>query len=237
MTESEFIQEALHLREKIYGLRVSLDRMRKALEFLSGKLQNKNDYEAQAIYNRYWHQYSSDFRVFGNLSQNEIYQLVKKRDTARNLCLKLIRIGEKLTYAVNRIRSWDRKIRIIFEAVNLCRRVQAERQKKAAVSDAREQIEEMRREKNNMNMVFSLINGIAHGMHVPGISDFISIYTQIFKELGRFCDKIADYSLKIVEETEKTLGEKGGFMNAIRNRNSVFNLRQEELNRLKKNKD
>ena len=65
MTESEFIQQALHLKEKTYGLRVSLDRMRRALEFLSGKLQNKNDYEAQSIYNRYWHQYSSDFHVFG----------------------------------------------------------------------------------------------------------------------------------------------------------------------------
>ena len=233
MTESEFIQQALHLKEKTYGLRVSLDRMRRALEFLSGKLQNKNDYEAQAIYNRYWHQYSSDFHVFGNLSQNEIYQLVKKRDTARNLCLKLIQIGEKLTYVANQIGKWDRKIRIIFEAVNLCRNVQDEHRKKTAVSDARQQIEEMRREKNNMNMVFSLINGIAHGMHVPRVSDFISIYTQIFRELGRFCDKVADYSLKIVEETEKTLGEKGGWMNAMNEQNSYLSLRRKYLNRRK----
>ena len=41
MNESEFIQEALHLKEKTYGLQVSLDRMRKALEFLSSKLQKK----------------------------------------------------------------------------------------------------------------------------------------------------------------------------------------------------
>ena len=70
-----------------------------------------------------------------------------------------------------------------------------------------------------MNMVFSLINGIAHGMHVPGVSDFISIYTQIFRELGSFCDKIADYSLKIVEETEKTLGGNSNFIRMQNNAN------------------
>ena len=71
-----------------------------------------------------------------------------------------------------------------------------------------------------MNMIFNLINGIAHGLHVPGISDFISIYTQIFRELDRLCDKIADYSLKIVEETEKTLGENSGFIRMQNNANS-----------------
>ena len=71
-----------------------------------------------------------------------------------------------------------------------------------------------------MVRVFNMVNSIARGMHVPGISDFISVYTQIFNELGKFCDKIADYSLKIVDETEKSLGPKSGWSQALQNTNS-----------------
>ena len=225
MTESQFIQEALHLKEKTYGLEVSLDRMRKALEFLSSKLQNKNDDEAWRIYKQYWFQYRNDFHVFKNLSQIEIYQLVKKRDTARNLCIDLMKICGKLAELVNLISKWDGKIRSFFQAMDLCKRVQAESQKKSAVTDARRQIEEMRKGKNDMTRVFNGVDAIARGMHVRGISDFISVYTQIFNELGKFCDKIADYSLKIVDETEKSLGAKSGLMKSLNEPNSAINLR------------
>ena len=237
MTESQFIQEALHLKEKTYGLQVSLDRMRKALEFLSSKLQNKNDDEAWRIYNRYWFQYRNDFHVFKNLSQNEIYQLVKNRSTARNLCIDLMKIGGKLAELINLIAKWDRKIRIIFQALDLCKRVQGESQKKSVVTDARRQIEEIREGKNDMTRVFNMVNAIARGMHVPGISDFISVYTQIFNELGKFCDKIADYSLKIVDETEKSLGPKSGWSQVFRDKNSLRNLTIEELYKLNNHRD
>ena len=39
---------------------------------------------------------------------------------------------------------------------------------------------------------------------------------------GKFCDKIADYSLKIVDETEKSLGPKSGWSQAFNNPNSVY---------------
>ena len=107
--------------------------------------------------------------------------------------------------------------------MDLCKRVQDENQKKSAVTDARRQIEEMREGKNDMTRVFNMVNAIARGMRVPGISDFISVYTQIFNELGKFCDKIADYSLKIVEETEKSLGRKSGWSLVFNDPDSVFN--------------
>ena len=37
---------------------------------------------------------------------------------------------------------------------------------------------------------------------------------------GKFCDKIADYALKIVEETENALGPKSGWSQALQNTNS-----------------
>jgi len=232
MTESQFIQEALHLKEKTYGLQVSLDRMRKALEFLSSKLQNKNDDEAWRIYKQYWFQYRNDFHVYKNFSQIEIYQLVKNRDTARNFCIGLMKICGKLAELINLISKWDRKIRIIFQALDLCKKVQAESQKKSAVTDARRQIEEMREGKNNMTRVFNAVDAIARGMHVRGISDFISVYTQIFDELGKFCDRIADYSLKIVDETEKSLGAKSGLMKSLNKPNSLihYHLKMKNLN-------
>ena len=232
MTELQLIQEALHLKEKTYGLRVSLDHMRQALEFLSSKLQNKNDDEAWRIYNRYWFQYRNDFHVFKNLSQNEIYQLVKNRSTARNLCIDLMKICGKLAELINLIFKWDRKIRNIFQALDLCKRVRGESQKKSAVTDARRQIEEMREGKNDMTRVFNMVNAIARGIRVRGISDFISVYTQIFDELGKFCDKIADYSLKIVDETEKSLGPKSGLMRSLNEPNSLihYHLKMKNLN-------
>ena len=45
----------------------------------------------------------------------------------------------------------------------------------------------------------------------------------MFVQLGNLCDKIADYSLKIVDETENALGQNGLMMNAIRNKNSLLN--------------
>ena len=45
----------------------------------------------------------------------------------------------------------------------------------------------------------------------------------IFTELGKLCDKVAVYSLKIAEEAERTLGTNGGLMSALKNKNSWLN--------------
>ena len=60
-------------------------------------------------------------------------------------------------------------------------------------------------------------------MAVPFVSDYISMNACIFVELGNLCDKIADYAMMIAEETEKALGSKSGWVNAIRNKNSWLN--------------
>ena len=47
----------------------------------------------------------------------------------------------------------------------------------------------------------------------------------MFVQLGNLCDKIADYSLKIVDETENALGPKSGWMRSLNEPNSAINLR------------
>ena len=59
----------------------------------------------------------------------------------------------------------------------------------------------------------------------------------MFVQLGNLCDKIADYSLKIVDETENALGPKSGWSQVFRDKNSLRNLTIEELYKLNNHRD
>ena len=97
MTEFEFIQKSLNLENKIIGLKISMERLRKFFEYALRNLCNKNDAEAKKLFKSYWHQHNHEFRVFHNLSENEIYNLIKKRNTIANASIKLMEMGWKQT--------------------------------------------------------------------------------------------------------------------------------------------
>ena len=222
MTEFEFTQKSLNLENKIIGLKISMERLRKFFEYALRNLCNKNDAEAKKLFKSYWHQHNHEFRVFHNLSENEIYNLIKKRNTIANASIKLMEMGWKLTYLVNHIQIWRTQGKLVYDALELCRSVQDQKNRKAA-QDVQARIEEMKHAKDEMVRVFNLTRQLAVFMAVPFVSDYISMNACIFVELGNLCDKIADYAMRIVKETENALGPKSGWVQVFNEPDSVFN--------------
>ena len=222
MNESEFVEESLRLKNQLFGLKTSLEHLRKLFEFCSKELDRKNDAEAKKLFSRYWHQHNHELRVFHNLSENEIYNVIKKRSTINNAKIKLLQMGLKLTDLADKLNSWTLKGKMVYDAIRLCQSVQKE-SKRTAAQDVRSRIREMQQAKDEMVQVFALVKQLSVLMAVPFVSNYITMYAAIFSQLGNLCDKIAGYALKIADETEAVLGQNGSMMNAIRNKNSLLN--------------
>ena len=221
MNESEFVEESLRLKTQLFGLKTSLDNLRKLFEFCLLQFQNKNDAEAKKIFSRYWHQHNHELRVFHNLSENEIYDLVKKRNTINNAKIKLLQMGLKLTELASKLDTWVDQGKMVYGAIRLCQSVQNESRRTAA-QDVRSRIREMQQAKDEMVQVFDLVKQLSVFMGVPFVSSYITMYAAIFVQLGNLCDKIAGYALKIAAETEAVLGQNGLMMNALNNPHSVL---------------
>ena len=222
MNESEFVEESLRLKTQLVGLKTSLDHLRRLFEFCLLQFQNKNDSEARKIFNRYWHMHNQELRVFHNLSENEIYNLVKKRSTINNAKIKLLQMGLKLTDLAGKLDSWVDQGKIVYGAIRLCQSVQKE-SKRTSAQDVRSRILEMQQAKDEMVQVFELVKQLSVFMGVPFVSSYITMYAAIFSKLGNLCDKIAGYALRIVEETEAVLGQNGLINNMLQNKNSWWN--------------
>ena len=218
MNESEFVKESLRLKDQLFGLKTSLDHLRKLFEFSLKELQNKNDAEAKKLFSRYWHQHNHELRVFHNLSENEIYDLVKKRSTINNAKIKLLQMGLKLTELAGKLDSWVDQGKMVYQAIELCQSVRNESIRTAA-QDVRSRIREMQQAKDEMVQVFDLVKQLSVFMGVPFVSSYITMYAAIFVQLGNLCDKIAGYALKITEEAEKSFG---GFQSALNDPNSII---------------
>ena len=233
MNESEFVEESLRLKTQLVGLKTSLDHLRRLFEFCLLQFQNKNDAEAKKIFSRYWHMHNQELRVFHNLSENEIYNLVKKRSTINNAKIKLLQMGLKLTELADKLNSWTLKGKMVYDAIRLCQSVQKE-SKRTAAQDVRSRIREMQQAKDEMVRVFELVKQLAVFMAVPFVSSYITMYAAIFSQLGNLCDKIVGYAQRIVEETENALGQKSGLMRSLNEPNSLihFHLEMKNLNNL-----
>ena len=83
----------------------------------------------------------------------------------------------------------------------------------------------MQEAKADLQKVMNLMNQMVQTFNLPFVTQMVSMYTKIFEELCRFCDKVADYAKTIEREAEKTLGAKGEWNQALNNSNSYFNLR------------
>ena len=222
MNESEFVEESLRLKNQLFGLKTSLDNLRKLFEFCLLQFQNKNDAEAKKIFSRYWHQHNHELRVFHNLSENEIYNVIKKRSTINNAKIKLLQMGLKLTELASKLDTWVDQGKMVYGAIRLCQSVRKESRRTAA-QDVRSRIREMQQAKDEMVRVFDQVKQISVFMAVPFISTHITMYAAIFVQLGNLCDKIADYALKIAAETEAVLGQSGLMNNMLQNKNSWWN--------------
>ena len=236
MTDAEFINESLQLKEKIVGLKVTMERLRKFFEYAMRELCNKNYAEAEKLIRKYWHQHNLDFKVFHNLSENEIYNIIKSRSTVANAISKLLDMGWNLTHLIDQMQKWHDMGKIVFDGLELCQSVQNE-QKRNAAEDVRSRIQEMKQAKDDMVKVFNLVKQLSVIISVPFITKYISLYANIFVELGNLCDKVASYALRIVEETENALGPKSGWPQVFRDKNSLRNLTIEELYKLNNHRD
>ena len=222
MNESEFVEESLRLKTQLFGLKTSLEHLRKLFEFCSKELDRKNDAEAKKLFSRYWHQHNHELRVFHNLSENEIYNVIRKRTNVTNVLSKLCDMGAKLTELARKLNAWTNKGKMVYDAVKLCQSVQKESRRTAA-QDIRGRIREMQQSKDEMVRVFTLVRQLSIFMGVPFVSSYIAMYAAIFSKLGNLCDKIAGYALRIAEETEAVLGQNGLINNMLQNRNSWWN--------------
>ena len=152
MTDAQFINESLLLENKIIGLKVTMERLRKFFEYALRELCNKNYAEAEKLFRSYWHQHNLDFKVFHNLSENEIYNIIKRRSTVANAISKLLDMGWKLTHLVDQMQKWHDMGKIVFDGLELCRSVQNEQRRNVA-EDVRSRIQEMKQAKDDMDNI------------------------------------------------------------------------------------
>jgi len=127
-----------------------------------------------------------------------------------------------MTELADKLNSWTLKGKMVYQAIGLCQSVRNESRRTAA-PDVRSRIREMQQAKDEMVRVFELVKQISVFMAVPFVSNYITMHAAIFSKLGNLCDKIANYALRIAEETEAVLGQNGSMMNPIRNKNSLLN--------------
>ena len=228
MSEYKFVEESLQLEMNIYGARNRLLGLRVLLNMLNKKLENKNHDEALAIYRRYWHRYNHEFEVFKNLSPLEIYRVIKNRPTLRNFSLHLLKAGQNLTSAALKVRSWRYHIEIAANAYELFLKGGQQRHRQE-YDNAISRINEMQEAKENMQKVMKLMNDMVQTFNLPFVTQMVSMYTKIFEELCRFCDKVADYAKTIKREAENVLGAKGGMMSAVGKTKSSFSKTREAI--------
>jgi len=141
-----------------------------------------------------------------------------------------------LTELASKLDTWVDQGKMVYGAIRLCQSVQKESRRTAA-QDVRSRIREMQQAKDEMVQVFDLVKQISVFMAVPFVSTHITMYAAIFVQLGNLCDKIADYALRIVEETENALGPESGWSQVFRDKNSLRNLTVEELYKLNNHRD
>jgi len=220
MGEYKFVNEALQLERNIYGTRNQLLSLRVLLNDLVKELENKNDEEAYRIWKDYWHRHDPEFEVLKNLSRHEIYQVIKKRKTLRNFCLHLLKAGQNLTSAALKVQSWRRKIAVAAKAYELFIKG-GEQRHRQEYDNIISQINDMKEAKENLRLVMNLMNNTVQMFDLPFVTQMVSMYTKIFDELCKFCDKVADYAKTIEREAEKSLGAKSGW-DRVMNGNSVF---------------
>ena len=123
-----------------------------------------------------------------------------------------------MTELADKLNSWTLKGKMVYQAIGLCQSVRNESRRTAA-PDVRSRIREMQQAKDEMVRVFELVKQISVFMAVPFVSNYITMHAAIFSKLGNLCDKIADYALRIAEETEKSFG---GFQRALNDPNSII---------------
>ena len=83
--------------------------------------------------------------------------------------------------------------------------------------------------KANMQKMMNLMNTAVQRFKLPFVTQMVSMYTSIFNELCRFCDKVADYAKKLEREAEKALGSQSGWDQALNHPDAYMNLRGEYL--------
>ena len=126
-----------------------------------------------------------------------------------------------MTELAGKLDSWVDQGKMVYQAIGLCQSVRNESRRTAA-QDVRSRIREMQQAKDEMVQVFDLVKQLSVLMAVPFVSTHITMYAAIFVQLGNLCDKIANYALRIAEETEAVLGQNGLMMNALNNPHSVL---------------
>ena len=130
----------------------------------------------------------------------------------------LTALEEKSVEKTGKLDSWVDQGKMVYQAIRLCQSVQKE-SKRTAAQDVRSRIREMQQAKDEMVQVFEQVKQLSVFMSVPFVSNYITMYAAIFSKLGNLCDKIADYALRIAEETEKSFG---GFQSALNDSNSII---------------
>lgn len=83
--------------------------------------------------------------------------------------------------------------------------------------------------KANMQKMMNLMNTAIQRFKLPFVTQIVSMYTSIFNELCKFCDKVADYAKLLEREAEKALGPKSGWDQVFNNDNSLWNKRNQIL--------
>ncbi|MBO4648067.1 MAG: hypothetical protein J5806_07915 [Lentisphaeria bacterium] len=224
MSEYKFVEDSLQLEMNIYGVRNRLLLFRLLLNMLNKKLENKNDEEAYRIWMKYWHRHNHEFEVFKNFSPLEIFRVIRNRQTLRNISLQLLKAGQNLNSAVLKVRSWRYNIEIAANAYELFLKGGQQRHRQE-YDNAISRINQMQEAKADLQKVMNLMNQMVQTFNLPFVTQMVSMYTKIFDELCRFCDKVADYAKTIEREAEKVLGAKGEWNQALNNSNSYFNLR------------
>ena len=71
--------------------------------------------------------------------------------------------------------------------------------------------------KANMQKMMNLMNTAIQRFKLPFVTQIVSMYTSIFNELCKFCDKVADYAKLLEREAEKALGPKSGWDQVFNN--------------------
>ena len=153
---------------------------------------------------------------------NEINQVFKQRKTLRNFCLHLLKGSQNLIAAASKIRAWRYNIELAAKAYEAFKIGGTQRQREE-YRNAISQINDMLEAKANMQKMMNLMNTAVQRFKLPFVTQMVSMYTSIFNELCRFCDKVADYAKKLEREAEKVLGPKSGW-NRVFQKNSAYSL-------------
>ena len=179
----------------------TLQKQIQLLEKLEKKFSDKNWDKAEELYKTQYFKdnFVNNMEVKRLFSEHELKRFLDNK----NIFQENLKRMRKLCIVLEKIEKKAKKIKAYYDTTKLVIDLDKAARKQNNMyfnADEKKMIQMMKETKESMNQIINLVTSFGS---IPILSDIIGQYGEFFKATDKFFNKIAAYSERILEETEK----------------------------------